>query len=139
MKLLKEIRKECEEQGLLHLAHYRHNSSLTIEQWLKKFLNELNYEKDTLNAEEEIDTYAGKRRSLGDIYRIARTYYPKLKLKELASTLYSIRNEFHYSLCNTIKKQVFYSKKDGANRQEFNHEDEYGRTLESYTKIKRPQ
>ena len=139
MKLLKEIRKECEEQGLLHLANYRHNSSLTIEQWLRKFLNELNYEKDTLNANEEIDTSAGRRRSLGDIYRIARTYYPKLKLKELASTLYSIRNEFHYSFCNTIKKQVFYSEKDSANRQEFNHEDEYGRTLESYTKIKRPQ
>lgn len=141
--LLKEIRKELEDQGLLHLAHYRHNYKLSMEEWIRKFINELNYEKNTLNIDGSINTEAGKRRSLGDIYRVAKTYFPNISFKELVVTLFKIRGEFNDSCCKTIQKHVFYRQNDGMrhnaetdNSYGYNGPyDEFGRTLSDYTKL----
>ena len=144
--LLKEIRKQCEKDGLFHLASYRHNKNLSLQDWLLKFFNELNIERSTLTINSECDTPPGKRRSLGDIYRIARTYYSNLKLKDLIIALYAIRSQINDCWCYTIEKHVFYSTKMGTRRNSRSETfgdghvqngtiDEYGKTLESYTKL----
>ena len=159
--LLKEIRKQLEDQGLLHLASYRHNKNLSLEDWLRKFINELNYKKNTLDTDGDVDTPSGKRRSIGDIYRIAKTYYPDISFKELCVNLFAIRTEFNDSFCSSIYKHVFYKKSDGREQNSMDdidygswdkngidadiegnmHNypkgncDEFGRTLSDYTKL----
>lgn len=95
----------------------------TLQEFLIKFFTRWNPEgvkadpekrKDTIFTDnKEVQTEAGKRRSLGDIYMICKYYYPDMTLEELLHELYiSLPNHFEQgyrtSYCNTIKKRVWY-------------------------------
>jgi hypothetical protein len=125
----------------------------TPKQFLEKFFktwNEVdddspNYsnnqsEKDTIYVDDStVQTVAGKRRSLGDIFMIMRYYYSTITLKEVMKLLYvdlitnsSISNNFRTSKCNTINKRVWYYDYDSeAGIYDRTVTDEYGNNYNS--------
>ena len=60
----------------------------------------------------------GKRRSLGDIYKICKYYFPEITLKELMKLLYvdliAIAG-FRSSKCSQIRKRVWYYSNGSSN------------------------
>jgi len=86
----------------------RHESSL---EFLRTFLTVWNNEKNTIFvADRRVQTEAGKRRSLYDIYGIMKYYYPEITLRVLIQNLKTLLNEPHVrsSICRQLNKRVFY-------------------------------
>lgn len=104
---------------------------LTLEQFLIKFFKEYNNERNTIFVESRAtQTEMGKRRSLGDIYKICKYYFPEITLKELIQLLYvdlMAIEGFRSSKCSQIRKRVWYYS-EGANHGLLNigDTDEYG-------------
>ena len=66
---------------------------------------------DTRNPRwDDIQCHRGARRSQGDLYLIARYYYPELTFKEFREILFDIVSNDYYntSYCGTINKRVFW-------------------------------
>lgn len=63
------------------------------------------YEEDVMH------TRAACRRSLGDIYRISKQYYPNVTLIEVLQALIKMldKGDIGGSRCNQIKKYVFHT------------------------------
>jgi hypothetical protein len=96
------------------------NRRENLKEFLVKFFTEFNPEKETIFTDNRsIQTNAGKRRSLGDIYMICKYYYPNLTIKELIQLLYIDLFEeidgFRSSYCNTIHKRVWYYSEGSEN------------------------
>jgi len=55
-----------------------------------------------------------RRRSLGDIYRICKTYFPSTKIEEVLEILIDLceSKELSGSYCNTIQKFVFHKQNE---------------------------
>jgi hypothetical protein len=92
---------------------------LTLEQFLIKFFKEYNNERNTIFVESRAtQTEMGKRRSLGDIYKICKYYFPEITLKELMQLLYvdliAIEG-FRSSKCSQIGKRVWYYYQGSSN------------------------
>ena len=92
---------------------------LTLEQFLIKFFKEYNNERNTIFVESRAtQTEMGKRRSLGDIYKICKYYFPEITLKELMKLLYvdliAIAG-FRSSKCSQIRKRVWYYSNGSSN------------------------
>jgi hypothetical protein len=105
----------------------------TLKEFLIKFFTKWNHTKPTVFADSKaVQTPAAKRRSLGDIYKICKYYYPKTNLKQVRNLLYTtLHNEvprFRSSYCNQIHKRVWYqgSATQGAGVFDKTHADEYG-------------
>ena len=104
---------------------------LTLEQFLIKFFKEYNNERNTIFVESRAtQTEMGKRRSLGDIYKICKYYFPEITLKELMQLLYvdliAIEG-FRSSKCSQISKRVWYYYQGSSNvLLNTNDDDEYG-------------
>lgn len=99
----------------------------SVEEFLKKFLSDWNNEKETIYVEDGLQqTDPGRRRSLGDIYRIIRYYYPRHGLKRVVAALRKLVEEedgFRSSYCHTIHKRVYYFDED-ENGGYFDEEEE---------------
>ena len=83
----------------------------------------------------EIQTTVGKRRSLGDIYMLAKYYYPKTTLKDVIHMLYvDMVNLEHFrtSYCHTINKRVWYIGTSPNGQYDTEKADEYGHKWEYY-------
>jgi len=91
----------------------------TIREFLIKFFTEWNSEKETIYVESgETQTEHAKRRSMGDVYRICKYYYPKCTfkiIKDIVIDLFpqnqlneEVIDTFRTSYCDTINKRVFY-------------------------------
>lgn len=118
----------------LHLEGYSHYS-MQLKEFLMKLLPVswgYGAQFNTFHGD-ELQCMKNKRRSQGDMWLIARTYYPNVTLREVRQTLLSIpSNWISMSYCSTVKKQVFriehpnnatYNWGDGNNGT-----DEYGWT-----------
>lgn len=92
---------------------------LTLEQFLIKFFKEYNNERNTIFVESRAtQTEMGKRRSLGDIYKICKYYFPEITLKELMQLLYvdlMAMEGFRSSKCSQIRKRVWYYSNGSSN------------------------
>lgn len=116
----------------------------SLEEFLETFLVKWNREKDTIFVEnKKVQTPAGKRRSIGDIYNICKYYYPQYSKEELLdiitnhlySTFQSKIKGYRSSYCNMIKKRVFYvDEQKGNNIYNTDMIDEYGYKWENYSK-----
>jgi hypothetical protein len=55
---------------------------------------------------------AHKRRSAGDIFLVAKKFYPKVTLKEIRETLreLALEGQISTNYCHTIQKRVFFNK-----------------------------
>lgn len=111
---------------------------LGLEGFLIKFFKEWNEDRDTIYLETaEVQTEAGKRRSLGDVYMISKYYFPNCTVKEIINLLYiilpqRITSGFRTSKCNTIHKRVWYYDSedsggafDKTSNDEFRHPYQY--------------
>ena len=96
-----------------------------------------NYSRNTIFVDDSsVQTDAGRRRSLGDIYMICKYYYPQCTLNEVLNLLYiaipeEITEGFRTSYCNTIHKRVWYYS-EGDNNAQIDHTDEFGNSIEFY-------
>ncbi len=114
--------------------------------FMKEFFTRWNEEKDTIfTNNRNVQTEAGKRRSLGDIYLICKHYYPKTTLKEVSNVLFNMFREvprFRSSYCYRNNKRMFYV---GVNDYEptgifdKSHTDEYGNQWNFYDPTFRPK
>lgn len=121
----------------------KRNENLT--EFLVKFFTKFNLENDTIFVDsEEIQTAMGKRRSLGDIYKICKYYYPKCTLEEVMRLLYNQTSPlfqaiptFRSSYCSTINKRVWYVGSQGAISEILNTStnDEYGNNYNTYKQL----
>lgn len=107
----------------------------TVKMFLKTFFTEYNREYSTRHLNKRLQCHLGRRRSLGDLYRIVKHYYPKATLKEVLRVLYVELPEelkgFRISFCSEIKRKVFYYS---YFRNTFvgNTRDEFGITPNEY-------
>jgi len=114
----------------------------TLEQFLINFFNVHNNNKNTLFAEtKEIQTIPGKRRSIGDIYAICKYYYPTCTVRDVVNIVYNVLPtevpRFRSSLCNQIKKRVFYQGTEDQQSAMYNtsNPDEFGFTIEDWKNL----
>lgn len=113
--------------------------NLTLCDFLYKFFVEFNYSKNTIYVEnKQIQTEAGRRRSLGDIYCICKYYFPNCSLKEILRILYVDLHEtldgFRTSYCYTINKRVWYWEDPDDDNEQCDKlkEDEFGYIFNDY-------
>lgn len=115
----------------------RNRKSQILPDFLRTFFLKWNDEKDTIFVENrDIQTAAGKRRSVGDIFMICRYYYPTCTLSEVYDKLLNLLpitmpSGFRTSYCSTINKRVWYfdSTKESA-QLDLHKADEYGNKIE---------
>ena len=119
MKTLLEIQLQLNLEEPIRIRGLLRKRKETIREFLIKFFTEWNSEKETIYVESgEIQTEPGKRRSIGDVYRICKYYYPKCTfkmIKDIVIYLFpenqlneDVIDNFRTSHCNTIEKRVYY-------------------------------
>lgn len=111
----------------------------TPEQFLIRFFKEWNEDKDTIYADDKsVQTVAGKRRSLGDIFLIMKYYYPTITVKEVMNLLVNalprkINDGFRSSWCNQTSKKMFYYDTEQENGVfDKTKNDEWGNAYNKY-------
>lgn len=84
----------------------------------------------------KLQTEHGKRRSLGDIFRICRYYYPQITLEEVFDALYErIRDKkANTSYCNQTHRRMYYNTEVdyGGNIYNKDTTDEFGMIWKDY-------
>ena len=145
-KLQEQIEKDYPRT--IRLQGVKKKRKEDLQEFLVKFFTKWNAEgpeadhdkrKDTIFTDnKEIQTIAGKRRSLGDIYMICKYYYPNMTLEDLLRELYiSLPDYFEQgyrtSYCKMIKKRVWYydAIRDNLFYDKTTH-DEYGNPYRHY-------
>jgi len=138
---LEEIQNKIKKEEAIRLPGLLKKRKETLEKFIIKFFNEWNDEKDTIYVDSrEVQTEAGCRRSIGDIYLICSYYYPKCTLKEVWTILYGLFKStkiagFRSSMCSQIKKRVFYSDPgDDSAIYNKSEKDEYGMVFTDWEK-----
>lgn len=131
--LEEKILKSDKERKIRFEKLMRKNIPTNLQDFLIKFFQSYNEEKNTIYIDtKEIQTEIGKRRSLGDIYKICKYYFPDITLNDVLKELYinlpkKITRGFRSCYCFTINKRVWYYNVDRTNSV-FNTDtkDEYG-------------
>ncbi len=115
LKEIKEYQKELDKQNLLYLSeHFKSDSFLGID--LKRFIKDFLYSYNKSNTTRSCpygyqQCDRNRRRSLGDIYRICKYYYPNITLLQVLKVLIDLLNsrKIGTCFCGTIRKQVYYT------------------------------
>lgn len=114
----------------------RNRGTQSLQAFLQEFFTNWNAEKDTIFADNrEVQTQAGKRRSVGDIFMICKYYYPSCTLKQVYKALLidmpaSMPAGFRTSKCSTIGKRVwYYSSGEESGQLSLETNDEYGNKI----------
>jgi hypothetical protein len=114
----------------------RNRKTQTLSDFLRTFFLKWNDEKDTIFVEDrDIQTAAGKRRSVGDIFMICRYYYPTCTLSQVYDILLNqlptiMPSGFRTSKCSTINKRVwYYDATKESEQKDLNSIDEYGNKI----------
>lgn len=125
----------------LKLANISKKKKESLHEFLIRFFTMLNNANATVFAgTKEIQTPAGRRRSLGDIYIICKYYYPNVTLEEVLGELYvglpqHFPKGFRTSYCSFICKRVwYYSPNEPSAVYNKDTTDEYGRLYKTYLK-----
>lgn len=111
----------------------------TLEEFLIRFFKRDNNEKNTIYVDDKtVYTTPGRRRSLGDIFKICKYYFPQCTLHQVLVLLYTtlptrLTGGFRTSYCSTIHKRVwYYSPGDGNTVANEGTQDEYGHLVSWY-------
>lgn len=99
----------------LYLNGYIHNSSLSLQDFIKKFFDiegsSLNRTFHTYSTVTKLSTcYKGARRSVGDMFLLCRTYYPECTLREVheyMQSLPSLKLGISSNWCSAAQKRVY--------------------------------
>lgn len=114
----------------------RNRGTQSLQAFLQEFFTNWNEDKDTIYADNrDVQTEAGKRRSVGDIFMICKYYYPTCTLKQVYNALLnqlptSMPSGFRTSKCSTINKRVWYFDDELESGQlDLERADEYGNKI----------
>lgn len=113
------------------------SSKVTLSEFIHSFLYHYNNTFPTCDKNKKVTTPTGKRRSLGDIYMICRSYFPDVTLKDVLRVLCFITESRGYrsSYCYQINKRVWYYSKTKMNAvYDKNKTDEWGHRYSYYMK-----
>lgn len=108
---IKTLETKFRRRHKLNLEGYEHNNKLSLKEFIKEFIVNLNYRYNTRYVKSKGKQCEwGKRRSTGDIFMICRSYYPDVTLKEVMTIIAELGQELDIivTYCPTIKKRVFY-------------------------------
>lgn len=126
LKRIEEIEFFYSKSVSLQLLTYKHPPHLNWKQFLTLFFNELNAKYYScpldryINVEEEafnellVDQrdfcLKNKNRSLSDIYRIVKNYYPKIRMYQVMGWLYEHLHDdsFDVGMIKPVNKDFFY-------------------------------
>lgn len=118
----------------------RNRGNQTLQGFMKRFFETYNKERETIYVDDEsrqCDTNggSGRRRSIGDLFMIARYYFPNTTLRQLYDILFNQLDAelpgFRSSYCTTINKYVFYHAANSRNEHlNLGHQAEWGHTQE---------
>lgn len=111
-----------------------------LKEFIVRFFTEWNNENETIYTVANRKVCEPKcRRSLGDVYKICKYYYPKCTLKQVALILYidcfDEIERFRSSFCSATKKRMFYVGDDDQDSEMLNKyiKDEFGFTYKEWT------
>lgn len=107
---ISEQGKIFKEKSRFQLKNYNHEEQ-NSEQFMRNFFIKYNQEYYTMDGAKAI---CGPKlaRSLEDIYRIVKNYYPKITLRTIMKTLanFHVEENVKTLFCGQIKKRVFHIK-----------------------------
>lgn len=142
IRLINKSLKETYAKDPLRIRGLLKKRNETLEEFLIKFFNNYNNNKETLFVEtKEVQTPPGKRRSIGDIYAICKYYYPTCTIRDVVNIVYNVLPtevpRFRSSLCSQIKKRVFYQGAEDQQSAMYNtsNPDEFGFTIEDWKNL----
>lgn len=142
IRLINKSLKETYAKDPLRIRGLLKKRNETLEEFLIKFFNNYNNNKETLFVEtKEVQTPPGKRRSIGDIYAICKYYYPTCTIRDVVNIVYNVLPtevpRFRSSLCSQIKKRVFYQGTEDQQSAMYNtsNPDEFGFTIEDWKNL----
>lgn len=142
IRLINKSLKETYAKDSLRIRGLLKKRNETLEEFLIKFFNNYNNNKETLFVEtKEVQTPPGKRRSIGDIYAICKYYYPTCTIRDVVNIVYNVLPtevpRFRSSLCSQIKKRVFYQGTEDQQSAMYNtsNPDEFGFTIEDWKNL----
>lgn len=136
-KLYSLEQKLLKTENLRLAKFFKKNLPDNLKAFLKEFFKNYNNEHPTIYVTSKSEqTSVGRRRSLGDIFKICKYYYPDCNLQDVVTLLFTtlpkeVTNGFRCSYCHTIKKRVWYYDEGSKNYFEDN-KDEYGNSVEYY-------
>lgn len=113
------------------------NRKESVEKFLDKFFTKWNSEKNTIYADtKEIQTVAGRRRSLGDIFALCKYYYPDVKLEQIINHLHDnikTKTGWRTSYCSQTRCRMYYFASNSGNGVwDSSSKDEYEMTYADY-------
>jgi hypothetical protein len=136
---LRSLATSLNKQPDLRIQGLLKKRTETVEEFLTKFFNDWNKEKNTLDVESgNVQTQPNKRRSFGDIYKIVKYYYPDTPLRVVRDFLFKDGFEsisrFRSSMCSQINKRVWYVGNNTQPSEIYNksEEDEFGMTWKQW-------
>lgn len=142
IRIINKSLKETYAKDPLRIRGLLKKRNETLEEFLIKFFNNYNNNKETLFVEtKEVQTPPGKRRSIGDIYAICKYYYPTCTIRDVVNIVYNVLPtevpRFRSSLCSQIKKRVFYQGTEDQQSAMYNtsNPDEFGFTIEDWKNL----
>jgi hypothetical protein len=137
-KSLEEIEEELLSKPLLKFNRIG-DLDLDLKDFIILFFVGLNKYFTTVEVESgNLRTNRNKRRSIGDVYRIVKHYYPEVTLPELFTKMDNIfgREEgFRSSYCTTINKRVYYYSRLDGSIVNLTTRDEYGLTYDDWRRL----
>jgi len=135
----KSLQAIIEKQPDLRLAKFfKRDLPSTVKEFLINFFTKYNAAHATILVSNKTEqTSTGRRRSIGDLFKICQYYYPNVTLGEVAKLLFvglqaHFKTGFRYSYCSTVKKRVFYYAAGDTTYEENKIKDEYGHMVEYY-------
>lgn len=140
---LEEIQKKLDNEPGLRLRGFKKKiiKDIKLEGFIDLFFTKYNNEYETIYivAKRE-QTEPGKRRSLSDLYKICKYYYPDCTFEEVTNILYKEafdKNYLRSSHCYMTNRRMFYItqyKEDGV-IVNTGVKDEFGFVISDWKKI----
>lgn len=97
---------------LFYLKGYFFDETLNLNDFIYRFITFLNNNYNTYKKEDVLICRAGRRRSLGDIFLICKTYYPDCTIEDVVKVLINLceTQKIAGSRCLDIHKFVFHKQ-----------------------------
>lgn len=125
---IEEVEERLNQLPTIIVDGYDHPNHLSLDGFISEFILHLNRIYTTSVADGSHTDAAGKHRSIGDIYRICKRYYPNTTLVEVNDILNDLwaKRQIKTLKCPHIQKRVYFERAHA-------HDGEtYGETLKMY-------
>lgn len=110
-EILKNYEQELlSKNGLYYLKYFTFDKKFDLYQFVHYFIISLNNSYYTYKKEDVLVCRSHKRRSLGDIFLICKTYYPDCTIEDVLKVLITLceKQKIAGSHCSYIHKFVFH-------------------------------